>query len=510
MRLVGEESCLFLNVWSPPPDKCRGASCAVMFWIHGGAYVTGAGREYNATGIVAYAQDVVVVTVNYRLGALGFLGSEALRGRDEGSGSTGNYGIQDQRAALLWVRQNVRQFGGDAGNVMIFGESAGGGSVSMHLTMQRSWSLYHKAAIESGAYSYWTAQPMQEAQQQYEDLLAATGCAARGGLKCLAALDAATLTQISWYWLPWRPRPYGCNYAPTVDGVELQRFPWELRDEGHFNTGVPVLLGYNKDEGTIGIDGGANAESKVYEKVSDMTSGDFVRLITGLQFKVNQRYLPEILGLYSVNRSGGDPDYTSWYWVATHFAGDYHYSCPSRRTGRAINKFSRSKLFLYYFAHTPRTVPFPWAGVKGHNKTAGASHASELEFVFLATDGKPDGMGHRLIGDDEKLLSKTMAGYWINFARTSDPNLPGRASRPLRTNLTIAWEPFTASREASIRLDLPALSAAVGRNDLQCDIVDKLGVVTASLSATAPRISAPTPEPAGDQRSAGREMPLMV
>mmetsp|Transcript_43852 Transcript_43852/g.136523 ORF Transcript_43852/g.136523 Transcript_43852/m.136523 type:complete len:602 (+) Transcript_43852:87-1892(+) len=476
--LVGDESCLFLNVWTPPAGGCRRASCPVMFWIHGGAFISGAGSQYDSSNLVAYAGDVVVVTTNYRLGVLGFLGSEALRGRDASGGSTGNYGIQDQRAALQWVRRNIHGFGGDAGNVMIFGESAGGGSVSMHLTMQRSWPLYHKAAIESGAYSYWTAQPMRQAEQLYQDLLNASGCGAQG-LPCLATLDVSKLARTAMLGLPARARPYGCQFAPTVDGVELKKLPWELRDEGHFNTQVPVLAGYNKDEGTIGVD--FSPLSKIYEKVAGMTAGDFARLVTELQYNATPADLPAILDVYSVNRSGGDPDYTSWYWAATHFSGDYAFSCPTRRAARAISRHGRSRLFLYYFAHESRAAPFDFAGVKGVNHTAGASHASEIEFVFLLED--PHGQLPHLIGEDEKLLARTMAAYWINFARTSDPNTAGEKRPAQRTSLTIPWEPFTPERQVSVRLDLPHLSDAVGRNDPQCDLMDRLGVLAPPMPA---------------------------
>ena len=125
--------------------------------------------------------------------------------------------------------------------------------------------------------------------------------------------------------------------------------------------------------------------------------------------------------------------------------------------------------------------------MKGVNGTAGASHAAELEFIFLVMNNSFE---QHLIGDDEQLLAETMASYWINFARSSDPNIPDKGSGSVHASLAIRWEPFTASNEASIRLDLPSFSTAVGRNDLQCNLIDKLGVLTWSQETWAPATAA--------------------
>ena len=140
---------------------------AVLVWIHGGSYTAGGIGPlvgvFNGSSNVALADDLIIVTVQYRLGILGFAGSSGLTGRNA-DGSTGNYGIQDQRAAMAWVSTPTEGFGGNASNVMIVGESAGAGSESMHLTMPESFGYYSKVGLESGAWSCWTAQPMSEAR----------------------------------------------------------------------------------------------------------------------------------------------------------------------------------------------------------------------------------------------------------------------------------------------------------------------------------------------------------
>jgi para-nitrobenzyl esterase len=195
-QIIGSEDCLFLNVWAPKKARCPAKGCAVMVWIHGGAYITGGTPEglYDGATTVARHQDIIFVNVQYRLSVMGFAGAAELQGRDVESGSTGNYGIQDQRKALAWVQENIHLVGGAKDQVMIYGESAGAGSVSMHLTMPKSFPLYSKAGLESGAYAYWTAQPMAYAQKQYEALAAATHCGNQTDpVGCLLSVDGHLL-----------------------------------------------------------------------------------------------------------------------------------------------------------------------------------------------------------------------------------------------------------------------------------------------------------------------------
>jgi len=271
------------------------------------------------------------------------------------------------------------------------------------------------------------------------------------------------------------PGPYGCQFAPTVDGAELQVLPWDARDAGDFNTDVPVMLGYNRDEGTIGI-----ADLPGYKQGLDMTEAGFD---LALNCSLNASMIKIAKRIYAVNQTGGNretKDYTNYYWAATHVTGDYGFSCPTRRTARAISQFSKHDVFAYYFAHTPRAPPLSFAGIPGpyQNLTSGASHASEIEFVFQLTQKfcEQGECGQMLIGDDELLLSKTMAGYWINFAKFNDPN--GKPHKGLSTPLTIPWPSFSirAEDQSSIRFELPGLSIENGINNRQCDFIDSLGV----------------------------------
>jgi len=184
------EDCLFLNVFTPPKtNQGRPHLLPVMFWIHGGGLVVGESDGYDPSNLVA--QGVVVVTINYRIGELGFLAHSALTAESP-KGASGNYGLLDQQAALRWVRRNIRAFGGDPDNVTIFGQSAGGLSVQSQLASPLAAGLFHKAIVESGAYSL--QQPSLAAAEAIGAVFAASaGCAVPSTAACLRSLPVQVI-----------------------------------------------------------------------------------------------------------------------------------------------------------------------------------------------------------------------------------------------------------------------------------------------------------------------------
>jgi para-nitrobenzyl esterase len=335
----GDESCLFLNIWSP--QACMRAAgalpseahpgCAVLLWVHGGGYNIGSGINYDGMSDAALAGDVIYVTINYRLGALGFLAAPELAAREAASsapggqqadvpGSTGNFGLLDQRAAMQWVRDNIHAFGGDGGRLTIAGESAGAGSVTCHLCNPASRALFSSAVMESGAFAYWVVNPMSSALQQHQRLLQLTGC---GSTACLISLDARNLTAIS-SGLAFANRSgtaYAASWAPTVDGVIMDTFPWEALKQGRCG-GKPVLLGVNRDEGTLGA--AAGRYTKNGYRMTEIELGEFFSLWS----RGNASLAGEFGRAYAV---GSDALYGSPYWAATHFVGDLFFTCPTRR-----------------------------------------------------------------------------------------------------------------------------------------------------------------------------------
>jgi len=472
----GNESCLFLNIFAPEKSQ----SSAVLLYIHGGSYVSGGIKDmFNGTHLVELG-DLIVVTIQYRLGILGFAGSKELRERDEGQ-SSGNYGIQDQRAAMKWVQDNIGQFGGNKNNVMIVGESAGAGSIAVHLTSPKSWPYYHKAVMQSGAFSYWDAQPFSDAEKQYQDLVEVTACK-EGGLECLLQVPATALVGMSTMALDPEALPelwkaFGTFFSPTVDGVELTGLPWDLLDEGKFNKEAAVMMGFNKDEGTVITAANGRPSFALVNKTFNMTRQDFETLLTRDIFNLTSAQLSTALDIYN-NSTYGD-----WYWALAAIFGDYEIDCPTLRSARSMTK-SGKDVFVYRFSHTPLGEPAPtWAGLMGKTGTYGATHASELGFTWLGGDGWNSSKGASeggwpLNGTAEWVLAHTMAQSWINFAKTADPNHLAKAN--LRgtqiREMQVSWKPFNPEHDVAMDFDLPNMSTIhYTAYERRCAFMDQLG-----------------------------------
>lgn len=244
-KIVGNEDCLYLNVYAPG-SAAPASRLPTMVWVHGGAFLFGAGSDYDAS-VLAQKQGVVVVTVNYRLGSLGFLALPTLKA--EADGESGNYGLMDQQAALRWVRNNIVAFGGDPGNVTIFGESAGGFSVCAQLASPAAAGLFHKAIIQSGpCTSPNNSGAATDSAKRNLDYTAKVGCK-NGTLECLRKTDPKKLAGQK---VPGRRPLANMAWAP-VYGTPLLPLPLQTAFErGSFNR-VPVMIGTNHDEGRFFI-----------------------------------------------------------------------------------------------------------------------------------------------------------------------------------------------------------------------------------------------------------------
>ncbi|HTQ52915.1 MAG TPA: carboxylesterase family protein [Bryobacteraceae bacterium] len=390
------EDCLYLNVWTAnlPADHPAGPKRPVMVWIHGGGNVSGTG-QYPPFGPALARQGVVLVSFNYRLGALGFLAHPALTAESPKRAS-GNYAILDQIAALAWVRRNIGRFGGDPANVTVFGESAGGVMVCYLMASPLARGLFQRGILESCTCSNYIS-PALRTPARYEG---GSGAAEQIGLRlarrlhvpegphALAELRAKPVKEI----LDASARSPDLNFdaGGTVDGWVLTEQPAAAFAQGR-QAKVPVIVGSNSDEASVlgGVDLGGPPTLAHYRAYVRDRFGD---------------QAGEVLRLYP---AATDADVPAAYAA---LLTDYRY-------GNAAHAFAADtaragqKAWLYYFSYP----------AKGQYAGFGAFHGLEINFV--AGWLRPSRWGPTT-AEDRKIID-LMTGYWTQFAKTGDPNGPG-------------------------------------------------------------------------------------
>ncbi|MBW2453288.1 MAG: carboxylesterase family protein [Deltaproteobacteria bacterium] len=421
------EDCLTLNVWTP--DASSSDPRPVLVWIHGGGFEGGSGHGDGATTgeHLAPAADAVVVTVNYRLGPFGFLAHPALTSEDPARSTSGNYGLEDQRFALQWVQANVAAFGGDPNNVTVFGESAGGISLCLHLVSPESAGLLHQAVIQSGPCDIRVT-TLNAAEQQGDELASAVDCdTATDVPACLRDKSATEILEA----LPGKAGLMfgeGADWGPNVDGVVLLDTAGNLLEAGTYQD-VPVVLGSTRDEGTL-----------------------FVAL-AGLTDITETEYEDRVMAFAAEH--GGDGTaalarypasaYDSPAAALSALLGHSVFSCPTRRAARALAGHG-TPTYLYQFTHA---IPFGVAG------DLGAFHSSELGFIFGASQ-------FGSLTPEEQPLYETMQGYWSQLAATGDPN-GGTAP---------SWTAYDEAADNHLELDLTITERAGLLSD-ECDFWDE-------------------------------------
>lgn len=416
------EDCLTLNVWTP--EQPGSDPLPVLFWIHGGGFVLGSGGEGAYDGrALSETTHAVVVTINYRLGPLGFLALPELTAEDSTHPSSGAYGLEDQRLALSWVKANAAAFGGDPSRVMIFGESAGGASVCHHLVSPLSEGLFSSAVLESGPCDLVTLET--DALAQGADLVTALGCDGAGVLSCMREQSLEDVLTA----LPapsFGASPDGSSWSPVVDGHNLPDVPSALLASGSF-TKVPTILGTNADEATLffQLGGQTVADDAAFEALVEAASPG-----NGA----------EVVAQYPAS------EYGSSNAAAIAAFGDAAFVCPTRRAARALSA-AGVPTFLYHFTYGP-------ASLFGE---LGAFHSAEIKFVF----GTPGQLLPQPLTEQELVLSGAMMGYWSRLASVGEPNVEG----------ALAWPAYSAATDQNIVFDL-SLSTQTGLHAAQCDFWD--------------------------------------
>ncbi len=428
---VGQESedCLYLNVWSPA--KASTERLPVMVWIHGGSFVTGAGSMEVYDGQNLAAKGVVVVTINYRLGALGFLAHPALS-KESDKGASGNYGLLDQLAALQWVQRNIAAFGGDPAKVTVFGESAGAISILDLLVSPLSKGLFQRAIAESGilldsGFGVSTTSDLATAEKAGEDYAEMLGIDPSGDVA--AGLRSLTPEQL----LAVDPTPAtlletGLTWKPIADGYVLADAPTRLWADGK-QMSVPLLIGSNSDEGNLFLQG-LSIPPALY-KLS--------------LAKIFGPYAQEALALYPAPETGAEVTKP-----LSRMLTEVGFASTARFAARQMSGSGTAPapVFLYQFTRVPLGNPL------------GAFHAAEIPYVF-GNAGLFTSMGTLEQADYD--LSDAMMGYWTRFAATGDPNGGGAAE----------WPAYQAATDQHLELG-DTIKTGAGLYKQACDLADKV------------------------------------
>jgi para-nitrobenzyl esterase len=373
------EDCLFLNIYAPASSTPR-SKLPVMVWIHGGGFAAGAGSEPRYTNSALVAKQVVLVTINYRLGVFGFFADEDLL--EEGGGHAGNYGLMDMAAALRWVRANIAEFGGDPGNVTIFGESAGSFSVNALTAAPQARGLFQKAIGESGAFfgsvlAMSTAAERARLDQQWGDSLGKKSLAELRAMPADKLLDAAS------------KQPVG-RFSPVVDGAFLKETiaaTYAAGGQAH----VPMIIGWNRDEraGTLSKDMTAQ---KWQAFAAEHYPGQAEQFLAAFPAKSDEEAVRSADAYTTANFIAMG----AWQWVQAEAA-----------TGQ-------SPLYRYRFDR-------PGPAERLHPDGKYAFHSDELEYVFGTLNARAGAVWR----PEDQRLSDQIVGYWTNFARSGDPNGAG-------------------------------------------------------------------------------------
>jgi len=386
------EDCLYLNVYEPPTAK-QGANLPVMVWVHGGAFVFGAGSVYDGTQFAK--QGVIVVTVNYRLGRAGWFAHPALT-QENPSGLLGNYGIMDQIAALTWVRDNIAKFGGNTKNVTVFGESAGAISVNYLMLAPQARGLFHKAIAESG-FGRMAVSPLHAAEGTNSAEQNGLTFAQKAGIAGSDAAAAKALRALAFADLKRGVGGIGTIDAPVpiADGKLITASAVEGFSKG-LEASVPYLVGGNSDEASL-----SRRSINATERLATIT---------------DKR--EEFLSAFDPDKAG-DADH-----IIARLVTDVTISEPDRALARWHSKHGFAT-YVYHFSYVPQSM---------RATSLGLAHGGEISYVFNTP------RAGTAFDDEGKAIAEAANHYWVAFAKTGNP---GSAGGP-------TWPKFDANDESLI------------------------------------------------------------
>lgn len=403
------EDCLTLNVWTAAQTQQERRP--VMVWIHGGGFVFGGSTFFGTEGDRLAAKGVLVVSMNYRLGVFGFLAHPHL---DREGNVSGNFGLQDQIKALQWVRDNISLFGGDPGNVTLFGESAGSHAVALLMASPLAHGLFHKAIGESGAFwdtEHGSISTKAEAQARGRALTAKLGVHT---MEELRKVPAERLNRtFSWNFLL---DPATTTFGPSIDGLVLTESPASVFERGE-QPDIPLLGGWNADEHAFFTSRALPHRSPAAfvaaarQQFGEARLADFLKAYPANTKQAAKRSAELLIGDLSISEQ-------TWEWLGTH------------------RKTAKSNVFVYNYRYSSSYSPRP-------------VHGAELAFVFGSID-QSFVPSKALADSGDKALASLMMSYWVNFARSGDPNDPNLPN----------WPVYEGAGSKVMRFDSTSASAA--------------------------------------------------
>ncbi|KJE89008.1 cholinesterase [Capsaspora owczarzaki ATCC 30864] len=413
------EDCLFLNVFTPRLNSSNGlpGPWPVMMFIHGGNFYqgTGGGPLYDG-GFMTNTSSVVLVNINYRLGALGFYVGE------DGTNVGGQFGFRDQRLALKWIRDNIAAFGGDPNSVTLFGQSAGAISTIAHMTSVRSAGLFHRAILESEPFTI-PLKTVDEARKLGAHLAQALNCSSTSDIACIRSASLIDLlnaqnSAMSHIVNYDRILEVFLQWGPVIDNFELYRQPFDSIQQGEFAP-IPIMLGDTAQEAVIFI------YQAFTKPMSTLYYEGLIDAIFQLDGPKTIKQFPPIKGSEDQRP------------ITALLATDYVFVCINRNVAAALSKSVPTYHFIFDHA-----LSFNGWG-PNYTFCANAScHGAELPYVFHSAN-----LAGFQYTPQEDRMATSMVNYWTSFARYGDPNASGKES--------LIWPAFNATTQPTLRIETP-------------------------------------------------------
>lgn len=427
--ILGDEDCLYLNVWTP---QMTVDNLPVMVYIHGGGNQQGGTSQSTGGTQIFHGQNLaergnaVVVTIQYRLGVLGYLVHPGLE-QENANNTAGNYAVLDQLLALEWVKNNISNFGGDSTNIMVFGESAGGVNVGNLLTTPLASGLFERACIQSAVPTIGDYTNSKNKGIAFVDSFSTSGTNAQ---KIAEMRNLQSDSLLYYITSPIQGGLVQMNWQPVVDGFVFMDFPMQVFQSGNFNK-VPLIIGSNSDEMSL--------------SVPQVVTPFMVTALVNTTFPTAFQSQAHVVYPSGTNNTEAKETFIK---IMT----DAQFTATTRRTARCISLNQTAPVWRYFFSHKHTISAL---------EPLGAYHGMELFYIFNNWENAILGSGI-LFGQADDSVQNVMLDYWTNFANTGDPN----------TGLLENWPQYASSSDCYIELKATPNGSNCGLRTVESDLWD--------------------------------------